>query len=603
MVNTSDIIMDTLEDWGVDTIFGLPGDGINGLMEALRQRQDRIRFVLVRHEEAAAFAAAAYAKFTGKIGVCLATTGPGGIHLLNGLYDAKMDNAPVLAITGQTYSDLAGSHYQQDVNMVKLMSDVAEFNEQVNSAEHAGLATDIACRTALSRLAVAHITVPIDVQEKQLERDYTKRRKEGQSSNAPALLPAMAQPAAIAAAADILNSARKPVILAGAGARGASQELLTLAERLQAPIIKALLGKDVIPDDHPLSLGGLGLLGTAPSERAMEDCDAVLLVGTNFPYTDYLPDPGQARGVQIDVNPVRIGLRVPVEVGLVGGAKETLQALLPHVEARGRSEWLSDLQGEMVDWWGLMEDRGTRDEMPMKPQFLARELNHHLRDDAILCGDSGTNTTWLARYIKIRGEQRFSCSGRLASMAPALPYAIAAQTAYPDRQVVAFMGDGALLMLAGELSTIAQHRLPIKVFVVKNNTLGMIKWEQMVFLGNPSYGVDFPPFDYAKIAEGMGIRGMRLERPQDAQSIIQEALAHDGPVLVEAVVDPFEPPHPPKIKAQQAKHMAQALARGQPNASRIGLTLFRDKVKDFFAPRGGVREEGAAEDDVRSRRP
>jgi pyruvate dehydrogenase (quinone)/pyruvate oxidase len=306
------------------------------------------------------------------------------------------------------------------------------------------------------------------------------------------------------------------------------------------------------------------------------------MVGTSFPYMEYLPKPGAARGVQIDLDPARIGLRYPVEVGLVGDARISLQELLPLVEARGASEWLAGLQGDMRDWRGLMESRATREDAPMKPQVVAHQLGKRLRDDAIVTCDSGTIATWAARYIQMRQGQRFTLSGNLASMAPGLPYAIAAQVAYPDRQVVAFVGDGGLLMLASELSVAAHHRLPIKVVVIKNGTLGMIKWEQMVFLGNPSYGVDLPPVDIAALANALGVKGYHVERPQEVGAILDETLRHDGPALVECAVDPFEPPHPPKVKMEQAMRMAQALARGEPNGQRIALTLFRDKLDDLF---------------------
>ena len=582
MPNTSDIVVDALEAWGVEVVFGLPGDGINGLMEALRQREGRIRFILVRHEEAAAFMACAYAKLTGRLGVCIATSGPGGIHLLNGLYDAKLDGAPVLAITGQTYSDLIGSKYQQEVDMLRLFDDVSVYNVQVNGPEHAMGVVHLACRAALARRGVAHLNFPVDVQEAVLEGDYTKKNVPRHTDALKVNLSARPPLGEVRRAAEVLNAARKVVILAGSGARGAHEELLELSDRLQAPIVKPLLGKDVVPDEHPRVLGGIGLLGTLPSQKALEECDALLMVGTSFPYMEYLPKPGAARGVQIDLDPARIGLRYPVEVGLVGDARIALQDLLPLVEARGASEWLTGLQGDMRDWRGLMESRATREDAPMKPQVVAYQLGKRLRDDAIVTCDSGTIATWAARYIQMRQGQRFTLSGNLASMAPGLPYAIAAQIAYPDRQVVAFVGDGGLLMLASELSVAAHHRLPIKVVVIKNGTLGMIKWEQMVFLGNPSYGVDLPPVDIAALANALGVKGYHVERPQEVGAILDEALRHDGPALVECAVDPFEPPHPPKVKMEQAIRMAQALARGEPNGHRIALTLFRDKLDDLF---------------------
>ena len=585
MPNTSDIIFDTLERWGVDTVFGLPGDGINGLMEALRTRSDRIKFVLVRHEESAAFMATGYAKFTGRLGVCLATSGPGGIHLLNGLYDAKLDIQPVLAITGQTFTDLIGSRYQQEVNMLQAYSDVALYNVQVNSPEHARLATDLACRTAIGKRGVAHLNIPIDVQMKDFTGDYSEKAVPQITSQAPLDLGLRPPGRELERAAEILNTAARPVILAGQGARDGRRELIQLAERLNAPIVKPLLGKDVVPDDHPLCMGGIGLLGTLPSEEALEQCDALLMVGTSFPYIDYLPKPGAARGIQVDIDASRIGMRYPVEVGLVGDSKATLTELLPLVRRREPNGWIEGLQNKRADWLALMESRAMRDDMPLKPQRLAWELGKRLRDDAIITSDAGTIATWVARYVKIKENQRFSLSGTLATMAPGLPYAIAAQVAHPDRQVVAFIGDGGLLMLGSELSTAAHYKLPIKVVVVKNNILGMIKWEQLVFLGNPSYGVQLPEVDLVKFAESMGVRGIHLERPDEVGSVLDEALAHDGPCLVEAVVDPNEPPRPAKVEVKQALHLAKALAKGEPNATKIGLTLFRGKLHDLLHPR------------------
>jgi pyruvate dehydrogenase (quinone) len=581
LTNTSDLIIETLEHWGVDTVFGLPGDGINGLMEALRVRSDRIRFVLVRHEEAAAFAACGYAKFTGRLGVCIATSGPGGIHLLNGLYDARMDHQPVLALTGQTYSYLIGSRYQQEVDMVQLFSDVADYNVQVNSPEHARLATDLAIRHALGRRSVAHLTVPVDVQEVPYEGEYSKKHVPGMTSQVRVNLAVRPPAEEVERAAAILNGAKRLLIFAGAGAREGRRELAELARKLQAPVVKALLGKDVMPDEDPYCLGGAGLLGTTAAEIAVEECDTILLVGTSFPYLNYLPKPGQARGIQIEVDPTRLGLRYPVEVGLVGDARATLQELLPRVRARKPHRWLRYLQGEMKDWWALMDNRAQRSDTPMKPQRVAAELSQRLDDDAVVITDSGTIATWAARHIRMRDEQRFSCSGNLATMAPALPYAIGAQMAYPERQVVAFIGDGGLLMLGSELSTAAHHGLPVKVVVIKNGSLGMIKWEQMVFLGNPSYGVELPDVDFVAFAEAQGVKGFHAENPEDVGDVLQAALDHEGPSLVEAVVDPYEPPRPARVEAEQAVKLAKALARGQPARKRIGLTLFRDQVKEL----------------------
>ena len=584
---TAELIVDRLREWGVDRVFGLPGDGINGFMEALRTRRDSIRFIQVRHEESAAFMACAHAKYTGRLGVCLATTGPGAIHLLNGLYDAKLDSAPVLAITGSTYHDLVGMNYQQDVNLPNLFADVAVYNHLVMGAAHAESVVDAACRTALSRRGVAHISCPIDFQEQELREDeQSSKMVEGHTSTA--WLPPVAVPCAedIERAARVLNEGRKVVILAGQGAADAGEELLRCAEALDAPVVKALLGKAVIPDDSPYALGGIGLLGTEPSERALEDCDTLFMVGTNFPYLEYYPKPGTARGVQIDRDPARIGLRYAVEVGLAGDAKSTLQALLPMLEGAGSSKFLAEGRARMREWRELIRDRGSREDVPMKPQVLAARLGEVLADDAIISTDSGTVTAWAARHISIRGTQKFSCSGTLASMACAVPYSIAAQLAYPERQCVAFVGDGGFSMLMSELVTAVKYALPITVVVLNNGSLGMIKWEQMVFLGNPEYGCELQPIDFVKVAEACGAAAVRCEAPGEIRDVLAGALARAReerrPVLVDAVVDPYEPPQPPRVKREQAVHMAKALARGEPNGSRIALTLFRDKVHDLF---------------------
>jgi pyruvate dehydrogenase (quinone)/pyruvate oxidase len=589
--NASDVLINRLIDWGVDTVFGLPGDGINGLMEALRIRSDRIRFVHVRHEEAAAFMACGYAKFTGKLGVCLATSGPGGIHLLNGLYDAKLDQAPVLAITGMTYHDLIGTHYQQDVNLDYLFQDVAAFNQRVMGAAHVCNLVDLAVRTALTHRTVSHITFPVDLQEQPASKDR-RSEKNVRGHTADTYRPPLRVPlrSDLERAAAALRGRRKPVILAGAGARGAGKELEELADRLGAPIVKPLLGKDSVPDDSPYTTGGIGLLGTQPSQEALEECDALLLVGTSFPYMDYLPKSGQAVAVQIDDDPARISLRYPIEVGLVGDARATLREFLPLLARNEDRGFLEKAQEGAREWWQLMEERGTRGDVPMKPQVVSWNLSHLLEDDAIVSSDSGTIATWAARQIKIRRQQRFSLSGNLATMANGFPYAIAAQVAFPGRQCVAFVGDGGFSMLMAEFATCVKEKLPVKVVVIKNNTLGMIKWEQMVFLGNPEYGVALQPIDFVKFAEACGGRGLRIEDPGRCRDQLRQGLAMEGPVIIEAVVDPFEPPLPPKVKREQAIHMAQALARGEPNRERIALTLFRDVVDESKLPAapGGV---------------
>jgi len=579
---TADVLADRLIDWGVRVIFGLPGDGINGIMEALRTRQDRLTFIQVRHEEAAAFMACGYAKYTGKLGVCLATSGPGAIHLLNGLYDAKMDGAPVLALTGQTYHDLIGTQYQQEVDLLSLFKDVAIYNQQILGAGHVRALVDAGCRAALSRRGVAHITCPVDLQEQAVDDDEPSKKKVEEHTSG-VWRPPIVVPCAndIRAAADVLNAGSRTVILAGRGALGAGAELEQLADVMAAPIVKPLLGKAVVPDDSPFTTGGVGLLGTAPSEVALEKADTLLMVGTSFPYMEFLPKHDRCRGVQIDADPSRIGLRFPVEVGLCGDARATLQVLLPAIQRRKDRSFLEQAQKGMKEWRELMATRAHREDVPLKPQVVAATLNDLLADDAIVSTDSGTITTWVARYITMRRGQMFSCSGNLASMAPGLPYTIAAQVAYPGRQCVAFVGDGGFTMLMGEFATAVKYRLPIKVVVVKNNVLGMIKWEQMVFLGNPEYGVQLEPIDFVRFAEACGGIGFRCERPDEVRSALEAMMLADGPALCEAVVDPFEPPMPARVKTDQALHMAESLARGEPNRGRIALTLFRDKVSDL----------------------
>jgi len=582
----ADAFIETIMNWGIDTIFGLPGDGINGLMEALRVHQDKVRFVQVRHEEAAAFMACAYAKYTGKLGCCIATSGPGAIHLLNGLYDAKMDGQPVLAITGMTYHDMIGTYYQQDVNTEALFQDVAVYDERVMAGSQAAQLANLACRAALSQRGVAHVTFPNDLQEVDAGADRSKANIPEHTSSAYTPERALPSQEQLRQMADILNAGQKVAILAGRGAIGAGDELERVAETLGAPIVKPLLGKACIPDESPYTTGGIGLLGTAPSEEALEACDTLFMVGTSYPYIEFLPKPGQARGVQIDIDPTRIGLRYPVEIGVAGDTKVVLQALLPLLKRNEDRAFLEQAQAGMRDWWALLDDRGTRTETPMLPEVVAWELDRLLDDDAIVSTDSGTNTTWAARYIRIKRGQLFSCSGNLATMAPGFPYTNAAQIAYPERQCVALVGDGGFTMLMGELATAVKYNLPVKIIIFKNNVLGQIKWEQMVFLGNPEYGVELQPIDFAKYAEAVGARGFTITDPKTCRATLEEALRHPGPAIVQAVVDPNVPPMPARIKPQQALKMAEALVRGEPNAVRIGLTLFRDKVNDFTAPGG-----------------
>ncbi|HET7811058.1 MAG TPA: thiamine pyrophosphate-dependent enzyme [Steroidobacteraceae bacterium] len=575
--NGADILVDCLMAWGIDTVFGLPGDGINGVMEAIRKRDGQVRFIQVRHEESAALMACAHAKWTGRIGCCLATTGPGGVHLLNGLYDAKFDKAAVVAVTGLPYHDLIDTFTQQDVDLPKLFADVAAYSTRIMSAAHVENAVSLACRIACAQHAVAHVAIPTDVQEEQLEDAAPSMRNVAHHvSFARQESERVPEEQEIARAIDILNRGKRVAILAGHGALGARDELLEVAELLGAPIVKALLGKAVVPDGHPLTTGGIGLLGTRASQQAFEECDTLLIVGSTFPYVEYYPKPGQARGVQIDRDASRIGLRFPVEVGLVGDARRTLKILANRLKAHADRGFLESAQARKREWQELLArslDNGTG---RLTPGRLAHELSARLRDDAMVAWDSGHNTGVLARYVEARAGQMFSGSGMLATMACSVPYAIAAALAFPGRQVVAFTGDGGLSMLLGELATLVRYRLPVKIVVMKNNSLGQIKWEQLMFLGNREFECDLTPIDFVAAAEAFGIRGFRSDSPATLGEALDAALAHDGPALVEATVDPYEPLLPAKRIEKFAANLDKALHEGTRDAPQIQQALERE---------------------------
>lgn len=578
----SDLIVERLIDWGVDTIFGLPGDGVDGFFESLRTHQSQIRFIQVRHEEAAAFAAVGYAKYTGRLGVCCATSGPGGIHLLNGLYDAKCDQVPVLAITGHTFHDLIGMDYQQDVDLDKLYMDVAHFNQRVMGPTHAINVVDMAVRTAYGRRGVAHICIPKDIQEwpvsDKMRSPANIKGHSGEWQHPPTSTPSEAL---LRKAAGVINDGSRVAILVGRGALKAREEVAQLADAVGGPVVKALLGKGVLPDRSPYTTGGLGLLGTAPSVDAMEECDTLIIIGSSFPYIEFLPRPEQAKCVQIEIDPTRIGLRHPVDVALVGDSKAILQALLPKLKHKGH-RFLKKAQERMKTWNELMEERGTRPDLPMKPQVVTYNLNKLLADDAIVTADSGTIATWSARAIEMRGNMQFSLSGSLATMANGLPYSIGAAVAFPGRQVVCVVGDGGLSMLMAELATLVKYKLRVAVVVIKNNVLGQIKWEQMILEGNPEYGVELQPIDFAKVAQACGARGYTIEDPREAHGVLREALSHPGPVLIQAVVDPQEPPMPGKVTTRQAYKFAKSLVRGQKDAAKILETIAEDQLREVI---------------------
>ncbi|HTJ74884.1 MAG TPA: thiamine pyrophosphate-dependent enzyme [Acidimicrobiales bacterium] len=577
----SELLVERLLDWGVDTVFGLPGDGINGIMEGLRRHRDRMRFVLVHHEEAAAFMATGYAKSTGRLGVCLATSGPGGIHLLNGLYDAKLDHQPVLAITGMQETQLLGTGYQQEVHLEKLYEDVAGYDVMVHVPVQIPTLVDLAVRHALARRTVSHITFPNDVQIAPAdENPWDSVAPATAPHTAPVYIPPPGVPRAadLARAAEVLNAGRRVVLLAGAGALRAREEVLAVADRLGSPVVKTLSGKGAVPDDHPLTTGGIGLLGTAPSEAAMEGADTLFMVGTNFPYTKHLPSPDQVRVVQIEADPIRAGNRMPTAVPLVGDSAETLGALLPLLDHHRDREFLTQAQAAMADWRDKMAALEQPDRDPIQPQYLMRVIDRLASDDAILASDSGTIATWSARHFDIRGTREYYLSGNLATMAPGLPYTIANQWAHPGRQCIAFVGDGGFAMLMAEFLTAVRHDLPVKVFVNNNGEYGQILWEQMV-LGYPEFGVRHASVaNYAPWAEACGAKGIRVEKAAEVHDAVAEALAYPGPALVDVVVNPDEPPMPPKVSYEQAKGFAQAFLKGQPHRATIASTLFRDKI-------------------------
>ena len=560
MPNAADVLVDTLIAWDVKVVFGLPGDGINGIMEALRTRG--IASVLCRcvTRKSAAFMACAYAKWTGHLGVCLATSGPGGTHLLTGLYDAKLDQAPVLAITGMQFHDLIETFAQQDVDLTRAFNDVAVFNVQVTDAAHMESVAGLACRSALAARGVAHLAVASDVQE--MENDEKTRSRRNRPGHAPnQWFEGSKQPDEIELekAAEILNGASKVAILVGRGALQARAELEKTADLLGAPVAKALLGKAVLPDDHPYTTGGIGILGTLPSQEIMEECDALLIVGSTFPYIEYYPRPGQAKCVQIDRDAQRIGLRCPVKAGLVGDAAVSLQLLNRRLERKQDRSFLEGARQRMKCWREMMKQAECKNDVPLKPQRVVKAFGDRLPANAILASDSGHNTELAARHIEMKSGQDYAVSGALASMACGLPYAIAAGIAFPGRPVFAVVGDGGLAMQLGEFSTAVRYRIPLKVLVIKNGMLNQIAWEQMMFLGNPQFACELQPIDFAMAAEAMGGVGYSLSRAEDIEGVLDAAFAAEGPVIIEAVVDAYEPMMPPRMPEEYRKNLLKAL--------------------------------------------
>ena len=581
----SDQILERLHAWGVRRVFGYPGDGINGLMGAFGRQQLGLEFVQVRHEELAAFMATAHAKFTGEVGVCMATSGPGAIHLLNGLYDAKADHMPVVAIVGQSARSAIGGDYQQEVDLHSLFKDVAhEFVHTAMTPAQVRHLIDRAVRIARDRRTVTCVIVPHDMQEEKAVATPPRAHDTvhtGIGWTAPAGVPADAQ---LRAAADILNAGQRVAILAGAGALHATDAHVQVAERLGAGIAKALLGKMAVPDDLPFVTGSIGLLGTRPSWTLMEECDTLLMVGSHFPYSEFLPKEGQARGVQIDIDGRHVSTRYPMEANLIGDSRLTLEALLPLLTSKPDRAWRDRIEGQVRDWWQVLEARAMNDAKPVNPQRVFWDLSPRLPDDVILTCDSGTAAGWYARDLKARPGMMGSVSGGLATMRCAVPYALAAKLAHPGRPVIALVGDGAMQMIGiNALITIA-HRWKdwadprLVVMVLNNGDLNMVTWEQRVTAGDPKYAAsqDLPAFPYADYAGMLGLEGVRVDRPEDVAPAWDQALRATRPVLLEMAVDPNVPPLPPHVEPKQMLQYAKALLYGDPDARGVIAATLRE---------------------------
>ncbi|HEY0388367.1 MAG TPA: thiamine pyrophosphate-requiring protein [Gaiellales bacterium] len=595
MPTVSEHLISRLREWDVDRIFGYPGDGINGIMGALQKAGNEApEFVQVRHEEMAAFMACAHAKFSGRPGVCLATSGPGAIHLLNGLYDARMDHQSVVAIVGQQALSALGGDYQQEVDLQTLFKDVArEYVHMVSTPDQLRHLVDRAFRIAMSERTVTCIIVPNDIQEQDAVESPPRMHGTVHSSvgyRAPAVVP---HDDDLRQAAEILNAGEKVAMLVGAGALQAGDEVVEVAEVLGAGVAKALLGKAAVPDDLPFVTGSIGLLGTKPSWNMMMGCDTLLMVGSSFPYSEFLPEEGQARGVQIDIDGRMLGIRYPMELNLVGDSAATLRALLPHLTLKADRGWRDQIESDVADWWGVLERRAMESAHPINPQRVFWELSSRLPDRAILTSDSGSAANWFARDLKLRRGMSASLSGNLATMGPGVPYAIGAKFAHPDRPVIALVGDGAMQMNGiNELITIAKYWKRwsdprLVVLVLNNRDLNQVTWEQRAMEGDPKFETsqDLPDFPYADYARMVGLGGIRVDDPDALGAAWDEALASDRPFLLEAVTDPNVPPLPPHITLKQAKAMTFALAKGDPDFGDIVRQTLKDKVSEYLPAR------------------
>lgn len=590
-MNVGDFLVQRLTEWQVTRVFGYPGDGINGLLGAMNRAQDKIRFIQTRHEEMAAFMACAHAKFTREVGVCMATSGPGAIHLLNGLYDAKLDHQPVVAIVGQQKRTSMGSNYQQEVDLMSLYKDVAsEYVQMITDPAQARHVIDRAFRIAQAERTVTAIIIPNDIQEEKAVEQPPKEHGNVFTGVGYPKTRVTPEESALQQAAAVLNAGKNIAILVGAGAFSAANEIKEIAELLGAGVAKALLGKAVLPDDLPYVTGSIGLLGTKPSWEMIDGCDTLLMIGSSFPYSEFLPEPGKARGVQIDIDGRMLSLRYPMEVNLLGDSKSTLQALIPMLSYKKDRTFRETLEKSIVQWWQTVEERAMQDANPINPQRVLQELSPKLPDRCIITADSGTSAFWYARNLKIREGMMASLSGTLATMCPAVPYAIAAKFAYPDRVPVAIVGDGAMQMLGmNELITISKYWKEwidprLIIIVLNNRDLNMVTWEQRMQAGEPKFEAsqDIPDVPYAAFAELLGLKGIRVEKPEDISTALDQALSVDRPIVLDILVDPDVPIVPPHITMKQMSKYSKALLKGDSDS----LGIIRQTIKELM--QGGV---------------
>ncbi|MCX3059259.1 thiamine pyrophosphate-requiring protein [Streptomyces beihaiensis] len=588
--NVADYILQRLREWDVEHVFAYAGDGINGLLAAWGRADDHPRFVQSRHEEMSAFQAVGYAKFSGRVGVCAATSGPGGIHLLNGLYDAKLDHVPVVAIVGQTNRSAMGGSYQQEVDLQNLYKDVAsDFCETLTVPEQLPNLIDRAMRTAYTKSTVTAIIVPADVQELEYSPPTHAFKMVPSSRDLSRYAPVPARPD-LERAADVLNAGERVAVLVGQGARGARHEVEQLADVLGAGVAKALLGKDVLPDDLPWVTGAVGLLGTRPSYELMRDCDTLLVIGSSFPYTQFLPELDQARAVQIDIDPYMIGLRYPFEVNLVGDAQETLQRLLPLLHRKENRDWYDGICANTARWWEVMERRAAVDADPVNPEYVVHALDANLPQDSIVTSDSGSAANWYARHLRFRGHMRGALSGTLATMGPGVPYAIGAKFAHGDRPVIALVGDGAMQMNGMmELVTASKYWQDwqdprLVVAVLNNGDLNQVTWEMRAMSGAPQFEPSqrIPDLPYAQIARSIGLEGLRVEKPEQVESAWERALSADRPFVLDFVTDPAVPPIPPHASWDQIQAASSAILQGDPDRQAMLRQGIKAKAQEFL---------------------